>query len=315
MTLPTFLVIGASRSGTTSLHHYLDQHPEIFMSPVKSPNFFVSGDELPLWENPVLRAMARQWVADRGTYEALFYGVGEEKAIGEVSPVYLQSLRAPGRIHAMCPSVKLVAILREPVDRACAHYLGRRRDGLERRADFRDVAEAELARPLPDEVAFGNYLGCSRYHHFLKGYFERFPRERIRIYLYEDLQADAGGVLRDLYAFLNVDHSFVADTGRSHNRTGVIRAPLRRFVWTRSVRLRTALRPYLPAAVRDAARIVLGRELVKPRLDSELRDRLARVLRSDVERLQDLIRRDLSGWIPDPESTVAGRLGDPTWES
>lgn len=300
MTLPTFLIIGASRSGTTSLHHYLDQHPEIFMSPVKSPNFFVAGDELPLGESAVLRAMAQQWVADRATYEALFKGVRGQKAIGEASPVYLQSLRAPERIHATCPGAKLVAILREPVDRAYAHYLGRRRDGLEHRADFREAIEAEQARPESVEVAFGHYLGCSRYYHFLKGYFERFPRERIRIYLFEDLQADSGALLKDLYGFLGVDTCFRAGTGERHNRSGVIRSPVRRFVWTRSVRLRTALRPFLPAAVRDAARPVRGRRLAKPELDPELRARLARIVRPDVERLQELIGRDLSAWLVEP---------------
>ena len=87
MTLPNFIVIGASRSGTTSLHHYLGQHPEIHMSPVKSPNFFVAGDAQPAWETAVLRAMARQWITDRDEYEQLFAGASGKHAIGEVSPV------------------------------------------------------------------------------------------------------------------------------------------------------------------------------------------------------------------------------------
>lgn len=306
MTLPTFLVIGASRSGTTSLQHYLGQHPQIHMSPVKSPNFFVAGDPIPAWEGETLRTMAGQWVTDRAKYEALFAGAREEVAIGEVSPVYLQSREAPRRIHETCPGARLVAILRQPVDRAYAHYLGRRRDGLEHREHFRDVVEAELARPLPDEVAFGSYLGCSRYHHFLTGYFDRFPREHIRIFLFEDLQADAGALLEDLFGFLGVDRTVRPDTSGRYNRSGVIEHPLRRFVWTRTVRLRTALRPYLPAAVRDAGRIVQGRRLVRAPLDPELRARLVRVLRPDVERLQDLVDRDLSGWLAhrDPAPTA-----------
>ncbi|HVR29781.1 MAG TPA: sulfotransferase [Thermoanaerobaculia bacterium] len=296
MTLPNFLVIGASRSGTTSLHHYLGQHPSVHMSPVKSPNFFVAGDPQPPWEGAAQRAMARQWITDRGDYEALFRGAGGKRAIGEVSPVYLQSLGAPARIHSACPDAKLVAILREPVDRAWAHYLGRRRDGLERRTDFRAVVEDELARPLPDAVAFGSYVGCSRYHHFLAGYFQSFARERIRIYLFEDLVSDVSALLRDLFEFLEVDPGTAVDTERRHNQTGIVRQPLLRFLWTRTVRARIALRPFLPAAIRDTGRLAMGRELRRPALDPELRATIARVLAPDVERLQHLLGRDLTGW-------------------
>ena len=205
MALPNFLVIGAGRSGTTSLHHYLRHHPEIFVCLEKSPNYFVSSEPMPSWENPRARAMARQWVSDRGAYERLFDGARNEKAVGEVSPVYLQALGAPRRIRAACPDAKIVAVLREPVDRAYAHFFGRRRDGLELRPDFEGVVEEELSRPLPDDVAFGSYLGCGRYHHFLKGYFDLFPRARIRVYLFEDLRADTGALLRDLFTFLGAE--------------------------------------------------------------------------------------------------------------
>jgi hypothetical protein len=191
------------------------------------------------------------------------------------------------------------------VDRAYAHYHGRRRDGLERRDDFRAVVEAELARPLPDEVAFGSYLGCSRYHHFLEPYFARFPRDRIRIHLFEDFQADPAAVLEDLFDFLAVDRHVAPDTRQQHNRTGLIQGPIRRFFWTRSVGLRTALRPYLPAPVRRTGQLVVGRGLVKPQLDPELRARLAALFRPDVERLQVLIDRDLTRWLEPARSPAA----------
>src|SRR5262249_24463510 len=136
---PTFMVIGAGRSGTTSLHEYLAQHPQVFVCAEKSPNHFVSSDPLPTWEGPQLRAMARQWVSDPEAYAALFAAAGAAKALGDVSRVYLQSVNAPGRIRARYPDVKIVAILRDPVERAYAHYMGRCRDGLESRSTFEDV--------------------------------------------------------------------------------------------------------------------------------------------------------------------------------
>lgn len=297
MTLPNFLVIGAGRSGTTSLHHYLAQHPEVFVCAEKSPNFFVSHEPLPPWEGASLRAMARQWITQPHEYEELFSGAGSCKAIGEVSPVYLQARSAPERIKARCPEVRLVAILREPVARAYAHFMGRRRDGLERRTDFSEVVREELSRPLPDDVAFGSYLGCGRYHHFLSGYFDRFPRAQIRIYLYEDLQTNPSALMADLFGFLGVDPTFAPDTTRSHGQTGVAVNPVARFLWTRSVHVRTVLRPWLPRAIRDrAAPIFMGR-LARPALDPDLRRQLSGVFSDDIKRLQQLLNRDLSHWL------------------
>lgn len=297
MTLPNFIVIGAGRSGTTSLHHYLAQHPGVYMCTEKSPNFFVSHEPLPDREGPAVRQMAEQWVRDRDTYEALFDGVGNETAIGEASPVYLQATSTAAAIHDLCPDVRLVAILRDPVDRAYAHFLGRRRDGLEPRVDFLEVVTEERAGPLPDAVAFGHYLGCGRYHHFLRSYFDLFPREQIRVYLFDDLLADPAALMADLFGFLGVDPDFPPDVTARHGQTGVIENPVLRAVWTRSVSLRTAIRPHLPAAVRDVGGSVFTRRLAKDRLEPGLRAELVDVFRDDVEGLQRLIDRDLSRWL------------------
>lgn len=296
MSLPTFIVIGASRSGTTSLHHLLGRHPDVYMAPVKSPNYFVAGDPLPPWEGPRLRSMAKQWITDRRAYEALFAGATGESAIGEVSPVYLQSRAAPQRILDACPGAGLVAILRDPAERAYAHFLGRRRDGLERRADFGAVVDEELSAPLPDEVAFGSYLGASRYHHFLREYFARFPTNRIRIHLFEDFVASPGTVVADILAFVGVDPDVPIDTAARHNASGEIDGTVRRWLWTRTVALRTALRPYLPTRIRNAGQMVIGASLARPPLPPDVRARIARALRPDVERLESLIGRDLSKW-------------------
>jgi hypothetical protein len=298
--LPNFLVIGAGRSGTTSLHHYLSQHPDVFLTAEKSPNFFVSQDPLPPWEGPAQQVMARQWVRTLDDYEALFAGAGVRAAVGEASPMYLQSRRAPARIAAACPEVRLVAILREPVGRAYAHFMGRRRDGLDRRTDFSKVVQAELSQPLPQDVAFGHYLGCGRYHHFLQGYFDRFPADRIRIYLYDDLLADASALVADLFAFLGVDPRFSPDMSRRYGQTGVPANPVARFVWTRSVTARTLVRPWLPRRVRDLAAPMFLGDLSRPPLDPSLHARVIDVFRDDIARLEGLLGRDLSHWLTVP---------------
>lgn len=301
MTGPTFFVVGAGRSGTTSLHQYLGAHPDIFVTGTKSPDYFVSDLPMPDWEVPVARRMARDWVSTRAEYDALFAGVTTEQAVGDVSPVYLQARSAAHSIAAAFPNARIVAILRDPVERAHAHWLGRRRDGIERRADFRSVIEGELARGLPDEIAFGSYLGIGRYHHFLCDYTNLFPPDRLRVYLFDDLRADEGGLLADLFGFLGVEASFSPDTSIHYGQTGMIRNPLARAVWTRSVTLRTALRPYLPAAIRHRALPLAARSgLGRPTLGPELRSRMLEAVRDDIERLQVLIDRDLSAWLAVP---------------
>ena len=296
--LPNFVVIGASRCGTTSLHHYLGQHPDIYVSPRKSPNYFVAQDPQPDRENDTLQAMARQWTATREAYETLFRGVTTERAVGDVSPVYMQSIHTAKRIRETLGSAtKLVAILRNPADRAHAHYLGRRRDGLEPVEDFNVLVDRELAMPLEDDIAFGSYVSCGRYHHFLQPFYEHFAAENIRIYLFDQLREDPSGLFRDLFSFLDVDPDYEVDTSFSHNRTGIVANPLLRSIWTGSVGLRTKMRPYLPAFIRHASRPLLAQQVSKPILGADARQRINAALRKDIQELQRLIDMDLSDWL------------------
>jgi hypothetical protein len=298
VSLPNFVVIGASRSGTTSLHHYLGQHPDIYVSPRKSPNYFVAPDPQPPRENATLQAMAKQWISTQKAYEAEFRGVTDERAVGDISPVYLQSIHAAKRIKdTLAPSTKFIAILRNPVDRAYAHYLGRRRDGLEPVEDFNAIVERELAGPVNDDIAFGSYIGCGKYHHFLKPFYEQFPADNIRVYLFDQLQEDLPGLLRDLFLFLGVDPNHQVDTTLSHNQTGIIANPLLRTLWTRSVGVRTKMRPYLPAFIRHTSRSILAKQVSKPSLGTDVRQKISSALREDTQQLQQLIGRDLSNWL------------------
>jgi hypothetical protein len=297
VTEPNFFVVGAGRCGTTSLHRFLGQHPDVFVCGRKSPNHFAAHVPQPEWETPVARAMASQWVADADTYRSLFRDATTEHAVGDVSPVYLQALDVPRRIHLAHPDARIVAILRDPVERAHAHFVGRQRDGIETCATFDERVELELAAPLPVEVAFGHVLGCGRYHHFLAPYVEKFGRDRVKVVLYDDLVTDPVALLAEIFTFLDVDAGFVPDVSARLNRTGVIRHRPARMVWTRSVRVRTALRPHLPERLRRSvgSRFLSG--IDKPALDADLRRRLVEVFREDVAALEGLLGRDLSGWL------------------
>src|SRR5437588_3739397 len=158
MTLPNFLIIGAARSGTTSLYQYLRQHPDIFMSRIKETNFYTDEDQ-------ILDSWA---VRSRAKYETLFAGAKGERAIGEATPKYLNAIAGVERIHTDLPGVRLIASLRQPADRSYSSYLGRLMSGRE-------------SRDIDDALRPGKYVFDSGlYYPRLRRYFELFPREQIK---------------------------------------------------------------------------------------------------------------------------------------
>lgn len=295
--LPNFLVIGAGRSGTTSLHHYLQAHPEIFIPAVKSPSHFYCRDRAQD-PDPAMRLVTRNYfVPDPDDYRALFDEVRGERAIGEVSPAYLAAMHPAERIAAELPDVRLVAILRNPVDRVFARFIARSRDGLERRT-FRAVVDDERRLPLVRDDAAGTYLAAGCVSGFLKAYLDRIPRERIRLYLFEDLQRDPRGLLRDLFTFLGVNPGFMPDLEQRHNSSGgVIGNPVLREAWTRTALLRARVRRHVPRRIRDSAFGLVTRNLSAVSLDPEMRRELTALYRDEVEQLGALVGRDLSHWI------------------
>jgi hypothetical protein len=197
MTLPNFLVIGAAKGGTTSLYHYLRQHPDIYMSPMKEPNYFTEEDQL----------FGKKSVRSRREYERLFDGVKGEHAIGEATPRYLNAIGGVGRIHDDLPGVRLIATLRQPAERGYSAYL-------QLFTDSREYRSAE------DVLQPGNYrFESSLYYPKLQRYFDTFPRERIKVILFDDLIARPQEVVRSLFAFLGVDPDFAVDTSVRFNRT------------------------------------------------------------------------------------------------
>jgi len=300
--LPNFLVIGAGRAGTTSLHHYLKAHPAVYLPAVKSPSHFYCTTETP-GAGPAPRVTQPYFVADPQAYAALFSGVRGQTAVGEVSPAYLATLHAAPRIAARLPHARLVAIVRHPVDRAFARFVGRLRDGLETRTRFEDVVRDERQRPIERDDAVGTYLPASWIGHFLASYFERFPREQIRIHLFEDFQRDPLAVMQDIYAFLGVDPRVAPDVSRRHNQSGgMVRNPLVRKLWSRTGAIRAGLRAFVPASIRDQAFGIVTKDLVPVRLDPDLRADLTALYRSDIERVSVLIGRDLSHWLQPPDA-------------
>lgn len=296
MTMPNFLVIGVGRSGTTSLHSYLSQHPQVFMSTRKEPHFFQFGEpeQTPLDFPP--RPSAVQTLT---AYQALFSGATNQKAIGESSVSNFRR-RACHRIHHYLPRGRFICLLRQPVDRQYSAFLLFRKIGTEPMASFPEACRREAQRYPQHEVQeLSVYGGAAWYVERLRDWFAQFDRQQFYVGLFDDFKADPASLMRTIYAFLGVDDSFAPGVSRTHNASYVVRHPaLQRFLQHDSL-LKRLGRPLLPATTRHRIHRKLldwGRTAPPP-LNSQLRRDMTAAQRDDILRLQDLIGRDLSRWL------------------
>ena len=289
--LPTFIVIGAAKAGTTALYWYFAEHPEVFMSRVKETNYFayvVDESGRLVYGNPDMHHFPVKTFND---YQELFADANAAKAIGEVSPLYLESPEAAARIKSRLPDAKIICCLRQPVERAYSDYLmylrnrGRRFDpASELRAD------AEWARPE------SHWMKVSRYHAQLARYFDSFPRDRLEVFLFDDLKRNPLEVTQKLYGLVGVDPSFRPDMETPHNVGGMpaSRAVERIF----KTRLTRVLQPWVPKSAADWIKRLRTRNMREaPALPTELRSVLTSYFRDDILRTADLIDRSLESWL------------------
>ena len=294
MTLPTFLVIGAAKSGTTALTHYLRQHPDVYMSPVKGCNFFAVEGARVMQGGPIPTG---HWIHDINDYRAQFEAVKGERAIGEASESYLSSPQAPARIRHYIPDAKLIAMLRNPVDRAYSSFMHLVRDGSETELDFRAALRLEEERAAANWGGMYRYREVGLYHGQLGRYFDLFAREQMAVYLYDDFESDPAALMRGVFGFLGVDEAFNPDMSQRPNVSGFHRSRLLQRAFTRTSLPRRVARRIFPPPVKRTVKRQLKKRVVKRPLDPAVRAELQAYFRDDILRLQDLLGRDLSAWL------------------
>jgi hypothetical protein len=299
MRMPNFLLIGAAKCGTTALYEYLKQHPEIYFSPAKEPRFFALDGQPLNFGGPGHERANRVSINDLATYQALFDGVRAEKAFGEASPLYISHPRAPERIQHYVPDMKMIAILRDPVERAYSGYLMHVANGTET-LPFEEAIEDEPRR-IRENWPGGYYVKTGLYAEQLQRYYDRFDREQLRVYLNEDLQERTEEMLNDIFGFLGVDEAFCPDVSIRHNPSGLPKSKLVHAIigkrYTKRRTLKNRIKPYLPDSLVRTVTRLRDRNLYKPSLDPEKRAWLLPRFRDDILRLQEMIDRDLSHWL------------------
>ncbi len=303
MTLPHFLVIGAAKAGTVSLYHYLQQHPQIYMSPQNEPNFFalIGADEHTWFHGPGDKENVQKYcVSDPEQYESLFAGAKTNQYVGEVSPVYLYSESASVQIKVALPQVKLLVLLRQPAERAFSHFQHFRRAGLEPEADFARVIALEESRikagwgPVP----MWHYVNMGFYARQLQHYYQQFAPEQIWVGLYDDFKTDPSAVLQQMFAFLGVDDGYVVDTAVRHNLGGQPRYLWLHQLMTRPNAVKAGFNQVFPQSLRARLRDTIHQmNIPQPTLDAACRAQLNDLYHKDIEELQEMIGRDLSHWL------------------
>lgn len=313
--LPNFLIIGAPKAGTTSLYQYLKQHPQIFFPDKKEPHFFSFEGRTEGFNGPGQAKFMEKRITKLEDYERLFEPVKDEIAIGEASTSYLYIPDAVDRIKHYLPGVKLIAMLRHPVDRAFSHYLHHYRNGGELILDFAEAFHAEDPRMADNWSPFWQYKSIGFYYKHLNRYFDNFDKNNIRVYWYDDFTSNPLAVVNDIFSFLNVDSSlYCPDTSNKYNVSYIKREPRSRIIHNllnQDNPLKSFLKGILPKKIRENTRQVVMKtntnQLTKPqtvKLSPVVREELIQDYIQDIINLQTLVNKDLSLWLDENFSRV-----------
>lgn len=299
--LPDFFVVGAAKSGTTLLHDYLAQHPEVSMPTQKEPRFFSFADSPPCFASP---DNLDNSITSLSEYLSLFEQADRDKKLGDASPSYLylhqQTIRNMERFYDPrdLRQVHIIVLLRQPADRAWSQYWSFAR---------------LLQEPLPYEQAikpehiqqrlqtnwnvFYDYLGFGAYTSQVRAYMAQFGRQNVSVYLFEDLISDPLALCRTVFKTIGVDDGFIPKELGARNPSGEPRSQALIKLLTASSPIKAAFKAIVPKAQRQRLREILAHVLLKKVAQpAKLRRELTRYFSDDIDSLGELIQRDLSHW-------------------
>lgn len=306
--LPDFLIAGVPKAGTTALYAALQRHPQLFLPETKEPKFFLTDGPPPRRGGPGDVQTYQENVWRRPDYEALFAPAPPGTVRGEATPFYLYSREAQLRIHRLIPHVKLILVLRDPIDRAHSNWTHLWAAGLEPEADFVRACELEPQRRAAGWAPFWHYVGLGRYGSQLQHLLGLFPWEQILIVRYMDLRDSAAATLDRVCAFLDVATG-VVDHVPSENVSWHVANT--RFNSAVRFLLRTGGRfgHHFPVPLRHAVRepllSVLHRQNQdrRPRLTRAERIALIPHFTDDIRLLEELTGSSFGDWLTDSHLT------------
>jgi hypothetical protein len=294
---PNFLVIGTAKAGTTSLCHYLRQHPDVFVAREKESHFFLFEDGGPVFAGPRDdEEFNKLIITDPGRYLQCFAGAGPATARGEASVYYLYEPRALERALAYDPGMRFVAVLRDPVDRAFSAWSHMMRDGREPESDFIAAVDAEHERTASGWSYGFRYESVGRYAQQLEAARARVPSDQMHVLLYEDLVTRPGPTLSSLFHFLGV-RDIPVNSSLVMNASGRPRLRALNQLLTQRNPVKEGLKKVLPYRVGNVvAHRLRNWNLQTVSMAEQDRAGLRRRYDDDIVSLAGLLGRNLEEW-------------------
>lgn len=296
---PNLFLVGAQKSGTTTLSVMLATHPQVFMSTPKEPGFLAFGEAGYTARDGYGRLPdASTWVvhSEKAYLDLFRRAPAGATSLGEASTWYLSETGCAERLRAFSPGARIVLILRHPAERAYSAWCHARRNGEEPCEDFAEALALEQARDAPSHLL--RYREMGRYATYLKHYLDVFGHERVLVLFYEDLRDHPEWLWQQCCDFLNLS-DMPAPTAHRQNASGMPRSRLLHRVM-RSESFKRRLKTLLPLPFLAGIKSRLdGMNLHRfPPLDPALHEQLSHEFRRDIVELQDVTGRDLRHWLP-----------------
>jgi len=273
---PNFFIVGASKSGTTSLYEYLDKIPGIYMSRLKEPHYF---------HRSSFKLIARS-ISDKSEYLKLFKLATKEKAIGEASTSYLQDPESASLIHEEVPDARIIIILRDPCQRIFSGYLMFKSGGIEKRSFH------QLITQNPE------FLESGLYYSQVKQYLDIFGPKQVKVLIFEEFIKDPKTAIKEILEFLHVDSELPEIFEKIYNPYTVTRGKIPQKILASKTISRISDQ-LLPKSLKwKMKESILVKKVKKPDLKKEDSLILEKYYRNDVRKLQNLLKRKLPwGWI------------------
>jgi hypothetical protein len=310
MALPDFFVAGAPKAGTTAVHVALARHPSLYMSAVKEPKFFLTDGPPPTKGGPGDVQTYREHVWRRDDYEALFDGAPAGALRGESTPFYLYDRDAQQRIQRLIPDARLIAILRDPVERAHSNWTHLWSAGLDPIGDFVLACAEEQRRIDAGWADFWHYTALGRYGEQLEHLYTMFPRENVLVFRYRALIENPAQVLDRICGFLGVKQGVLTEVPRE-NVTAHPQRSLRHRAVSRALRASAAVSRVLPGAgavTGSLERILQQDGPPREPLTWEQRQALIPKFEKDIKLLEDITGENFGDWLQ-PRGDSGGLVG------
>jgi hypothetical protein len=299
---PDFILIGAPKAGTSALHAALARHPGLHLSPVKEPKYYLCGDSPPpAYKGPGDAHSNREWIWQRGRYLDLFEGAADGVPRGESTPFYLYNRDARRRMAADNPAAKLVAVLRDPVDRAYSNWMHLWMDGLEPVPDVVEAVRREPGRLDAGWAPFWHYQGLGMYGRQVADLLDHFPREQVLLLRYKQLVDKPLSTLDRVCTFLGVTSAPVGEVPQDNSRRFVQQGP-RTKALSSFIRTGATVGQFFPPEVwRKVSRPLVeqlqrGGDPSRPRLTPGQRATLLEPHLPDIELLERVTGESFADW-------------------